>query len=102
MASKLAPPTEFDFCSPNKWEDWKNKFLRFRLASKLTKESGEVQVPSLIYAMGMEAENILKSFNLSAADSKVFDTVIGKFDDHFIFYENIFLVFSRARCKLLC
>ena len=95
MASKFAPPTEFDFCSPNKWEDWKNRFLRFRLASKLTKESGEEQVSSLIYAMGMEAENILKSFSLSAADSKVFDTVIGKFDDHFIPKRNI--IHERAK-----
>ena len=95
MATKFEQPTEFDFCSPNKWKDWKNRFLRFRLASKLTKESDEVQVSSLIYAMGMEAKNILKSFNLSAFDSKVFDTVIGKFDDHFIPKRNI--IHERAK-----
>ena len=70
MASKFVPPTEFDFCSPNKWEDWKNRFLRFGLATKLTKENGEIQVSSLIYAMGMEEENIMKSFDLTAEQSK--------------------------------
>lgn len=95
MASKLTPPTEFDFSQPNKWEDWKNRFLRFRLATKLNKENGETQVSSLIYAMGMEAENIMKSFGLTPNESKNFDRVIKKFDDHFI--PRINVIHERAK-----
>ncbi|MCG8093299.1 MAG: hypothetical protein JAZ17_06670 [Candidatus Thiodiazotropha endolucinida] len=95
MALKFQPPTEFDFCSPNKWEEWKNRFLRYRLATKLTKESGEVQVASLIYAMGMEAENIMKSFELTVEQSKNLDLVLERFDDHFIPKRNI--IHERAK-----
>src|SRR4029434_10669960 len=50
-------------------------------ATKLTKESGEVQVSSLIYAMVHEAENIFKSFNFAdGADEKKFDVVLKKYD----------------------
>ena len=63
--------------------------MRFRLATKLTKENGEIQISSLIYAMGMEAENIMKSFDLTAEQSKDFDRVLKKFDDHFIPRKNV-------------
>ena len=95
MASKFSPPTEFDFSQPNRWEDWKNRFLRFRLATKLNKENGEIQVSSLIYAMGMEAENIMKSFGLTPDQSKNFDEVIKRFNDHFIPRSNV--IHERAK-----
>ena len=95
MASKFTPPTEFDFSQPSRWEDWKNRFLRFRLATKLNKENGEIQVSSLIYAMGMEAENMMKSFGLTPDQSKNFDEVTKNFDDHFISRKNV--IHERAK-----
>ena len=95
MAKLFQQPAEFDFSSPNKWEDWRDRFYRFRLANKLNKETGEVQISSLIYSMGIEAENIFKSFNLSADDSKNFDTVIESFNNHFIPKKNV--IHERAK-----
>ena len=95
MAKLFQQPAEFDFSSPNKWEDWRDRFYTFRLANKLNKETGEVQISSLIYSMGIEAENIFKSFNLSADDSKNFDTVIESFNNHFIPKKNV--IHERAK-----
>ena len=53
-------PKSFD--APAKWPEWKERFARFRIAMKLHKDDGEVQVASLVYAMGRQAENIFKSF----------------------------------------
>ena len=59
------PPEYFDFTSPTKWPEWRDRFGMFRIATKLNKEEGTVQVSSLIYAMGREANAILyRSFTL--------------------------------------
>ena len=71
----------FDFSSPNKWEEWRDRFLRFRLATKLNKKKN--QISSLIYAMRIEAENIMRWFGLEGNDSKSFDIVLVKFNDHY-------------------
>ena len=59
---KLSPPEKFDFSKPLDWPDWKQNFLRFRLATKLHKEEGAVQVSALIYTMGREAEHVYTVF----------------------------------------
>ena len=46
--SKLNPPETFDFSKPQLWEEWKKRFKRYRIASKLNKEDGEVQVSTII------------------------------------------------------
>ena len=87
--AKFNPPDSFAFDRPNEWGDWKQRFQRYRLATKLNKEDGEVQVSSLIYAMGPEAENIFKSFTLSEDDQKKFDVVLGKYDGYFYPKRNV-------------
>ena len=39
---------------------------------------------NLIYCMGDEADDILRSFGLSADDSKKYSVVKGKFESHFV------------------
>ncbi|XP_060562943.1 uncharacterized protein K02A2.6-like [Ruditapes philippinarum] len=68
--AKLQPPENFDFSSPNKWNNWKQRFSFYRTASKLHKEDGDIQVATLVYTMGKEADNLLKSFELSESSSK--------------------------------
>ena len=53
---QLAAPTLFDFSQPASWSSWLQCFERFRLASKLSDDSEENQVYSMIYAMGKQAE----------------------------------------------
>lgn len=83
---------------------WRRRFDHYRAALKLDRDSGEVQVNTLLYAMGREAEAIYDSFvfddveeeddggDRSAARGRPeldYDTVIAKFADHFVPKRNI-------------
>lgn len=74
----------FNFQQPEEWARWLQRFERFRQASNLDKKSDKKQVNPLIYAMGDEADDILKSFHLSEGDAKKYKTVKEKFDEYFI------------------
>ena len=78
---QVSAPELFPFSRPDEWLKWSRRFERFRLASGLAEK---VQVNTLIYSMGDEADDILCSFALSEADSKQYATVKGKFDSHFV------------------
>ena len=56
----LQPPENFDFTHVATWTKWRQNFQRFRIASKLSNESAETQISTLIYCMGTEAELIYK------------------------------------------
>ena len=62
---KFNPPDCVLFDKPGDWPEWKQRFLRFRTATKLDRETPAVQVSSLAYAMGREAEKIYGSFQLA-------------------------------------
>ena len=84
MASYQVPaPAHFNFQQPQEWTRWLRRFERFRQASDLEKKSDEKQVNTLIYAMGDEADDILKFFHLSEADAKKYKTVKERFDEYF-------------------
>lgn len=88
--AKFNPPANFSFDKPAEWPEWKQRFERYRLATKLNKDDGEVQVSCLIYAMGPEAENIFKSFTFAGNDERNdFAAVVGKFDEYFFPRRNI-------------
>ncbi|KAL6491496.1 hypothetical protein MHYP_G00018410 [Metynnis hypsauchen] len=93
--AKFNPPTGFSFDKPGEWPDWKQRFVRFRTATKLDKEDGAVQVSSLIYSMGSESENVYRSFAFDEERHKDnFDRVLGKFDEYFVPRRNI--IYERA------
>ena len=92
---KLSPPEKFVFSKPLDWPDWKQNFLRFRLATKLHKEEGAVQVSALIYTMGREAEHVYKSFTLAEGDDAKFEVILAKLDEHFMPKRNT--IHERAR-----
>uniref|UniRef100_A0A0F8AMR2 CCHC-type domain-containing protein n=1 Tax=Larimichthys crocea TaxID=215358 RepID=A0A0F8AMR2_LARCR len=83
--AKFNPPENFNFERPGDWPVWRQRFSRYSLAAKLSNEDGEVQVSTLIYGMGYEAENIFKSFSFVDDESgDDYDTVIAKFDAYFV------------------
>lgn len=87
---KFNPPTEFKFDCPAEWPEWKQRFSHFRLATKLNKDDGEIQVSSLIYAMGGEAEKIFNSFEFATEDEKKdYEAVMKKFNDYFVPHRNV-------------
>ena len=47
-------------------------------------KGAEVKVNTLIYSMWDKADDILKSFELTEAQAKEYETVKGKFNSHFI------------------
>ena len=71
------------------------RFERFHVASGLSSRDGEIQVNTLIYAMGDQADDIFRSFTLSEEERKSYSVVKEKFDRHFIQRRNV--IFERAR-----
>ena len=86
----LKPPDQLD-SSPaaTDWIPWIKRFDRYIIASKLAKDSGDVQVNTLLYAMGPQSEGVFSQFSLSEDDSKKYDVVITKFDNHFAAKRNV-------------
>ena len=64
------------------------------MAASLDEKDDKVQINTLVYAMGGNAKDILKSFHLSERDT-VYETVKRRFETHFVGRSNI--VFERAR-----
>ncbi len=93
------PPDSFSFDKPGEWPTWRQRFLRYRTATKLKEEEGEIQVSTLVYAMGYEAENVMKSFTFPTEDcEKDFDFVLKQFDDYFVPQKNV--IHERAQFHL--
>ena len=67
--AQYKPPNPLNFVEPN-WPKWKSQYETFRLLTKLGEESEEVQVASIKYCMGPEAEEVMKTFGFSETQSK--------------------------------
>ena len=95
---QVTAPEPFNFSCPSDWVKWIRRYERFRIVSGIDKHSEATQVNSLIYSMGDQADNILRSFNLSEEDAKKYTTVKDKFDCHFIKRRNV--IFERAKFNM--
>ncbi|MEM7562738.1 MAG: hypothetical protein AAF353_06775 [Pseudomonadota bacterium] len=102
--ARFAPPSEFDFSSPELWPHRKSCFARFRSATKLSAESDLSQVSTLLYSMGPAADPIYENelpFS-DQADREKFDKVLEAFDNYFSPAENAIherTVFTQMRQK---
>ena len=92
---QVATPEPFTFSRPEEWSKWIRRFERFRIASGLASREDDVQVNTLIYAMGDQADDVLRSFALSDVDRRNYDTVKEKFDGYFIRRRNV--IYERAK-----
>ena len=95
---QVHPPEPFTFSRPSEWPKWARRFEHFRIATGLASKSEEVQVSTLLYTMGADADEILRSFRLSEADQKIYKTVKVKFDSHFVKKHNI--IYERAKFNM--
>ena len=94
---KLTPPEHFNFSRPTEWPHWKVRFERFRKASKLNQETEDIQVSTLIYTLGSEADKIFQTFAFDPPEDgedhddprDSYETVLEKFDNYFIPRRNI-------------
>ena len=88
--AKFHPPENFDFMRLAGWPEWREHFDRYRKASKLHKEDEDVQVSTLIYALGKEADKVFKTLTFnSAADANKYELVLQKHNNHFVPQTNI-------------
>ena len=98
---KLTPPENFNFSCPTEWPQWKTRFERFRKATKLDKESGDIQVSTLIYTLGSEVDKIFQTFTFDTPEnegsdpSQSYEIVLDKFEHYFIPRRNI--IHERAQ-----
>ena len=101
MASyQMPPPKNFNFSKPEEWPRWLQRFQQFCQVPGLSDKSSENQVNMLVYTMGNVADSILSSFGLSEDDKKNYDTVVQRFERHFVKKRNV--IFERAKfnqCK---
>ncbi len=65
----LETPAKFSF-APAEWPKWRKRFERYRIAASLDKQCDLVQINTLLYVMGDNAEDIFDSFKwLAKADN---------------------------------
>ena len=87
--AKFSPPSPFDFGKPPQWPEWRQRFVRYRTATKLGMDDEDVQISTLIYAMGPEAETAYRTFRFPENEPETFDNVLSKFDAYFAPRKNI-------------
>ena len=89
------PPEKFDFKQPDEWPRWLKRFEHFRIASGLSAESQACQVNTLLYCLGEEGEDLLRSTNITEDEMKEYSSVRQKLNGFFQVRKNI--IFERAK-----
>jgi hypothetical protein len=103
---RLDPPKRFSF-KAEEWPLWISEFKRFRNASKLKDEAGDVQRDTLLYVMGPDAEKVFRSLHFgttrNADEEEVaeqdtdFDTLVQKLDSYFVVKKNV--IYERSQLQ---
>ena len=93
MASSQIPLPEKLDQKPEEWKRWIERFECYHMAAGLDEKDDKVQVSTLVYRMGGNANDILKSFHLAERDT-VYATVKRRFETHFVGRSNV--IFERA------
>ena len=94
-AYQVQPPESFTFTRPADWPKW---LRRFETASGLAEKADIVQVNTFLYSMGDEADDILRSFNLTEAQQAEYAVVKERFNSHFVRKRNV--IFERAKFNM--
>jgi hypothetical protein len=72
-------------------------FEQFRSASCLATESQDRQISTLLYSMGDNAEDTLRSTNITEDERKEFSKVLEKFDE--FFKARKYVIFEHAKFR---
>lgn len=95
MSQGFHPPENLNFTKPEEWGRWIKRFERYRVVSGLKQKDEEIQISSLVYCLGAEAEDIINSFSLTEAQKKSYKEVKSKFEDFFSAKKNV--IYERAK-----
>ncbi|KAK7107196.1 hypothetical protein V1264_015153 [Littorina saxatilis] len=103
---RLDPPKRFSF-QAEEWPLWISEFKRFRNASKLKDEAGDVQRDTLLYVMGPDAEKVFRSLHFGKTrnqdgdevdeEDTDFDTLVQKLDSYFVVKKNV--IYERSQLQ---
>ena len=94
-SSSIQLPEKFNFSRTENWPEWIRRFGRYSQASELNKKDDTLQINTLIYAMGHQAEDILTSLKLTQDELKKYDAVKAKLDSYFVIRRNV--IFERSK-----
>ena len=95
MASSQVPlPDRLDSKKPEEWKRWIERLECCPIAAGFDAKEEKVQIYTLVFAMGGNANEIFKSFQLTEED-QVYETVKQRFETHFVGRTNVF--FERPR-----
>ncbi|KAK7102732.1 hypothetical protein V1264_020913 [Littorina saxatilis] len=88
--ARYDPPQRYSYRAKD-WEGWIEDYSRFRRATKLHKEDGDVQRDSLLYSMGtQQAVQILKTFRWEEEEEDTdYDLLVKKFSEYFLPKRNL-------------
>ena len=63
--AQIPLPKKLDLKKPEEWKKWMEQFECYRIAAGLDEKDDKFQINTMAYAMGGNANEILKSFHLS-------------------------------------
>ena len=73
--TQIQPPNQFHFRNPEGWIKWIQRFERYRIATELNLKGDEQQINTLLYMMGDEVDEIMKSFTFKKDNDKIYEKV---------------------------
>ena len=82
---RLQTPDALDLRSPDNLIKWIRRFEQCCVAPGLAGEDDDRQLSILLYCIGEEADAVLTSTNITAADRKKLKKVMTKFDESFYY-----------------
>ena len=85
----------FLFAKSDEWPKWKRRFEQYRQASGLVDKEEQRQVSTLLYCLGLDAEEVLDTTRISEDNKKKYEKVIDEFDKYFKVKKNV--IYERAR-----
>ena len=75
---QIRPPDPLDFTKANsRCSEWKRRFERFRIATKLFKEDDVIQISTLLYTIGRESEYVFTQFAFDEKKARDYTFVVG-------------------------
>ena len=94
VAIQLQTPQPFSFSRPDERSCWECRLEQFRYASGISQKSSQRQVSTLLYFLGQDADDVLRSTNIAKDKRKDYQEVMAKFDSIFDVRRN--LIFKQA------
>ena len=84
-----------------RWPDWKRRFERYRIATKLFKEDEDIKTSTLLYTMGSKSEYVFTQFALDEKEAGDYTFVVGKFEAYIrSLWQNIVISAQRKTIVL--